>query len=168
MSKSKPEYRKTASASLVNGTAALPEFITKQIAAQILGLSVRRVLELSNSGSIKRRQVVDPVTKRRQTVLLARDVRAVVDGNRRLVAYRGPAGEAAALPPPQPPLQPGAPERPWLTVEEAAACSGLPASFLLGLIEGRRLPALDVGVRAGGRYRVAKRDVDGIKASTRR
>jgi excisionase family DNA binding protein len=144
-----------------------PEYISKQIAAARLGLSVRRVLELSNTGVIRRRQVVDPDTKRRQTVLLARDVqRAVVDGQKRLVAYRGgaaPAGEVAALPPVQPPLQ-AAPDRPWLTVDEAAHYSGLPASFLLGMIEEGRLGALDVGVRVGGRYRVARRDVDAIKA----
>jgi excisionase family DNA binding protein len=126
------------------------------------------VLELSRSGVIRRRQVTDPVTKRRQTVLSARDIYAVVEGNRRLVAYRGgavSAGEVAALPPAQPPLQPApAPDRPWLTVEEAAAYSGLPASFLLQLVEKRRLAALDVGVRQGGRYRVARRDVDAIKA----
>jgi excisionase family DNA binding protein len=150
--------------------APAPEYISKQIAAARLGLSVRRVLELSNTGVIRRRQVVDPDTKRRQTVLLARDVqRAVVDGQKRLVAYRGSAaqaGEMAALPPVQPPLQlpAPAPDRPWLTVDEAAHYSGLPASFLLGMIEERRLGALDVGVRVGGRYRVARRDVDAIKA----
>jgi excisionase family DNA binding protein len=90
------------------------------------------------------------------------------------MAYRGsaaPAAEPAALPPVQAPLQlpaAPAPDRPWLTVDEAADYSGLPASFLLSLIDGKRLGALDVGVRAGGRYRVARRDVDAIKAPTTR
>jgi len=166
MRNSNPAYRSSAPAAVTSG----PEYISKQIAAQWLGLSVRRVLELSNTGAIRRRQVTDPVTKRRQTVLLARDVqRAVIDGQKRLVAYRGSAtgaGEGAAPPPPRPQLQaPAAPaDRPWLTVDEAAHYSGLPASFLMSLIEERRLGALDVGVRAGGRYRVARRDVDSIKA----
>jgi excisionase family DNA binding protein len=170
MTKSKPAYRSSAPAVVTPG----PEYISKQIAAQWLGLSVRRVLELSNTGAIRRRQVTDPVTKRRQTVLLARDVqRAVVDGQKRLVAFRGSAtaaGEVAALPPLRPPVQPAAPvsDRPWLTVDEAADYSGLPASFLLGMIEEKRLGALDVGVRAGGRYRVSRRDIDAIKAPTTR
>jgi hypothetical protein len=79
MTKSKPAYRSSAPAVVTPG----PEYISKQIAAQWLGLSVRRVLELSNTGAIRRRQVTDPMTKRRQTVLLARDVqRAVVDGQK--------------------------------------------------------------------------------------
>jgi excisionase family DNA binding protein len=145
---------------------AAPEFVSKEIAAERLGLSVRRVLELSASGVLKRRQVLDPVTKRRQTVFASADVhRAVMDGKQRLVAYRGGAGEVAALPPVQEISAPSpAPDRPWLTVDEAAGYSGLPASFLLGMIEERRLGALDVGVRPGGRYRVARRDVDAIKA----
>jgi len=53
---------------------------------------------------------------------------------------------------------------PWLTVEEAAAYSGLPASFLLGLVESRRLPALDVGLGPDG-YRVRRLDVDAITAT---
>jgi excisionase family DNA binding protein len=170
MTKSKPAYRSSAPAVVTPG----PEYISKQIAAQRLGLSVRRVLELSNAGSIRRRQVTDPVTKRRQTVLLARDVqRVVADGQKRLFAFRGGAagaGEVAALPPIQPPLQAPAPppDRPWLTVDEAANYSGLPATFLLRMVEEKRLAALDVGVRAGGRYRVSRRDVDAIKAPTTR
>jgi len=107
MRNSNPAYRSSAPAAVTSG----PEYISKQIAAQWLGLSVRRVLELSNTGAIRRRQVTDPVTKRRQTVLLARDVqRAVIDGQKRLVAYRGSAtgaGEVAAPPPPRP-AAPGA------------------------------------------------------------
>jgi excisionase family DNA binding protein len=44
------------------------------------------------------------------------------------------------------------PDRPWLTVEEAAAYSGLPANYLLRQIEDGRLAAIDVGIRPGGRY----------------
>src|SRR6187399_1293224 len=95
MRNSNPAYRSSAPAAVTSG----PEYISKQIAAQWLGLSVRRVLELSNTGAIRRRQ----------TVLLARDVqRAVIDGQKRLVAYRGSAtgaGEVAAPPPPRPQLQ---------------------------------------------------------------
>ena len=162
MSKSKPAYRSSAPA-----IVPAPEYVSKQIAAERLGLSVRRVLELSLSGAIKRRQVLDPVTKRRQTVFAAQDIQRAVAEGKRLVPVRGAAGEVAAVPPVQAtpaPLQVS--DRPWLTVEEAADYSGLPASFLLGMVEGGRLPALDVGVRPGGRYRIARRDVDAIQAST--
>lgn len=166
--KAKPAYRSSASAVL---KSAPPDYVSKQLAAARLGLSVRRVLELSTTGAIRRRQVMDPVTKRRQTVLSALDIEQVaVDAEKRPTAYRGgAAGEVAVLPPLQPQLQaaapaPAHPDRPWLTVEEAEHYSGLPANFLMRMIADGRLPALDVGVRAGGRYRIARRDMDGIKA----
>lgn len=58
------------------------------------------------------------------------------------------------------------PDRPWLTVEEASVYSGLPASYLLRQIEDGCLAAIDVGIRPGGRYRVARRDLDTITAPT--
>lgn len=154
---SKPAY-------IRNAAAPQPAYVTKQIAAKRLGLSVRRVLELSARGLIKRRIVLDPGTKRKQTVFREEDVnRMIIDGNRSLVAFR--AGDVAAAPPVQAiPAPPAVPDRPWLTVEEAANYSGLPASFLHDMITRRRLAALDVGVRAGGRYRLARRDIDAIKA----
>jgi hypothetical protein len=69
-----------------------PEYVTKQIAAQRLGLSVRRVLELSAAGLLKRHTVHDPVTKRRQTVFLVADLDW-------FVAEREGAGAGAELPP---------------------------------------------------------------------
>lgn len=164
MSTTKPGYRKTA--------PAARDFVSKQIAAARLGLSVRRVLELSARGAIERRHVMDPATKRRQTVFLAADVERVAQAtvNHDVALYRHPgaaiAREVAALPPVEAAVAapPPPPDRRWLTVDEAAAYSGLPASFLLSLIAKRRLPALDVGVRPGGRYRVGRSDVDAIRA----
>jgi excisionase family DNA binding protein len=146
------------------------EYVSKEIAAKRIGLSVRRVLELSERGLLKRRTVRDPVTKRRQTVFREEDVnRVVTEGNRRLTAYRGSAvgaAEVAAVPPLQAiSAPPAVPDRPWLTIDEAANYSGLPASYLLQMIAKQRLVALDVGVRSGGRYRVARRDVDAIKGA---
>src|SRR6185369_7935073 len=104
-----------------------PEYLSKEIAAKRLGLSVRRVLELSARGTLKRRAVVDPGTKRKQTVFYADDLAAVIDGQKRLVSYRGGAGVAAALPPLAAiTAPPPAHDRPWLTVDEAAEYSGLP------------------------------------------
>jgi excisionase family DNA binding protein len=54
--------------------------------------------------------------------------------------------------------------RPWLTIAEAADYTGLPESFLLHMIEEGDLPALDVGVRPGGKWRVSRRALDGISA----
>lgn len=141
-----------------------PEYISKQLAAEALGLSPRRLLEISQSGEIKRRYARDPVTKRRQAIFRAEDVARLADA----VASRKSAvrPETAALshirtlPPALP--APEAPGRPWLTVDEAAEYTGLPASFLAARIADGKLAALDVGVRAGGRWRVNRRDLDAI------
>jgi len=52
--------------------------------------------------------------------------------------------------------------RAWLTLAEAEDYTGLPEMFLLALIDGGKLPACNVGVRAGGRYRVKRSDLDAI------
>lgn len=158
---SKPEYRRSA------GKPSPPskEYVSKEIAAKRLGLSVRRVLELSARGILKRRTVVDPITKRKQTVFLAADVDRVIDGQRRVVAYRVGAGEVAALPPPPAPSAPPPPNTTWLTLEEAAVYTGLPVSYIQKQIDDGCLNAVDVGVRPGGRFRVARRDLDTITGS---
>jgi len=120
------------------------DFVSKAAAAEQLGLSARRVLELAASGLITRGYMQDPVTNRRQSAFSAADLA-------RLVHHR--RGTAAP------------PDRAWLTVEEAAHYSGLPASFLISLIEERRLGAIDVGEGPpGGRYRVARCALDAISA----
>ena len=160
---SKPEYRKTA------GKPSPPskEYVSKEIAADRLGLSVRRVLELSARGLLKRRTVRDPVTKREQTVFLAADVDRVIDGQRRAVAYRVGAAEVAALPPPPASSAPPPPNTTWLTLEEAAAYCGLPVSYIQKQIDAGCLTFIDVGPRPGGRYRVTRRDLDMISGGRR-
>jgi hypothetical protein len=59
------------------------EYITKEIAAEMLGLSPRRALELADEGKIGKQESDNPQTKRRQTVLSAKDVK-------RLAAERQP------------------------------------------------------------------------------
>jgi excisionase family DNA binding protein len=181
MSRTKPAYAKSVARApqIASGEEVRTDYVTKAIAAARLGLSVRRVLELSAQGAIKRQHVTDPLTRRRQTVFLAADIdvlaeRLAQNGNYRMAIYHNGAtgaGEAAALRPlqtvsaalPGPSAVLAPPDRPWLTVGEAAAYSGLPASFLLMLIAKRCLAALDVGIRPGGRYRIARRDLDGIQ-----
>jgi excisionase family DNA binding protein len=142
-----------------------PEYLSKQIAAQELGLSVRRVLELSNAGKIRRKRVIDPTTQREQTVLLAADVARLAAASTS-TAIAAPAGAAdvrlARLNPALPPIEPAAP-RLWMTAAEAADYSGLPASFLIHAIDTGALRALDVGVRAGGRYRIRRADIDALE-----
>ena len=138
-----------------------PEYLTKEIAAKRLGLSVRRVLELRTDGKIRSSRQIDPATEREQVVLLASDVnRLVTDAaNVRL------AREKLALPPTEAPAP-----RPWMTAAEAADYSGLPAGFLVRAIETGELAALDVGVRPGGKYRIRRVDLDalsGRKLSTK-
>ena len=151
-----------------------PEYISKQLAAEALGLSPRRLLEISQTGQIKRRYARDPVTKRRQAIFRAADVARLADEiASRKCAVRPEAAErseSAALshirtvPPALPQLE--RPARPWLTVDEAADYTGLPASFLSSMITGGKLAALDIGSwrrKVGGRLRVNRRDLDGIK-----
>jgi excisionase family DNA binding protein len=130
-----------------------PEYLTKEIAAKRLDLSVRRVLELRAAGKIRSSRQIDPATQREQLVLLASDVNRLVTD----AANVRMAREKLALPPTEPP-----PLRPWMTAAEAADYSGLPAGFLVRAIEAGELVALDVGVRPGGRYRIRRTDLDAL------
>jgi len=51
----------------------------------------------------------------------------------------------------------------FLTIAEAADYIRLPASWLLAGIKSGDLPAIDAGVREGGRWRVKRRDLDAIE-----
>lgn len=53
----------------------------------------------------------------------------------------------------------------WLTLDECAEVTGLPASLVHSLIASGALPALDVGIRAGGKWRVKRTDLDAIQGS---
>jgi len=145
-----------------------PEYLSKQIAAQRLGLSVRRVLELSSAGKIRRTREVDPATGRENTVLLAADVarltRNAVNAVNGVFPASGGAAEVRLARPnlALPPIEPPAP-RLWMTAAEAAEYSGLPASFLVHAIDTGALLALDVGVRPGGRYRIRRADIDAME-----
>jgi excisionase family DNA binding protein len=143
-----------------------PEYISKRRAAEALGISPRRLLELSQSGQIRRHYHNDPQTRRRAAFfarpdverLAAERIQAAPQSATTLAIPGGtlrPSSQAIALPAPA--------ARPWLPVDEAADYTGLPASFLTGMIAAGQLAALDVGVRAGGRWRVNRRDLDAIK-----
>lgn len=133
-----------------------PAFLDKALAAQRLGLSVRRVLELSNIGKLGRKRVINHQTGRHQVVISAADVERMLAEQR---AAPAPDSQALALRAPEPP----AVLKLWLTLEQAEDYSGLPASVLLMLIHYGDLRARDVGVRPGGRWRVRKVDLDALE-----
>jgi hypothetical protein len=55
----------------------------------------------------------------------------------------------------------GAPSaRLWLTLEQAADYSGLPAAVLLNFIALKKLNTLNVGRRRGGQWRIRRLDLD--------
>jgi excisionase family DNA binding protein len=147
------------------------ELLTKQIAADRLELSVRRIIELSAAGVFTRHREFDPATKREAIMFDAAEIEA----------YRR---NAAATPAPGALTVSGAFGRPsrlplddydidddadagayrlWLTLAEAAKYSGLPASILHAMIDAGELAAIDVGVRPGGHWRVRRFDVDAIE-----
>jgi len=144
------------------------ELLTKQIAADRLELSVRRIIELSapEVGLFTRHRAFDPETKREAIMFDAAEIEAY-----RRDAATKPAPGALAVRPSRLPLDDydiddaadtGA-GRLWLTLAEAAAYSGLPASHLLAEINSGELAARDVGVRPGGHWRVRRLDLDAIE-----
>lgn len=169
-------------------------YLTKTVAAKRLGISPRRLVELAAAGQINRHYNNGPNGRRialfdevEVDELLQNRIDAVP------VAAGAPgAGKTAALVPmryleaitaqlnePVRKLEPvfqavasqinptkkNGCDALWLTPAEAAEYSGLPASFLVSMIEAKKLPALDVGVRKGGRWRISRRDVDAITAT---
>jgi len=142
------------------------ELLTKQIAADRLELSIRRIIELSAAGVFTRHREFDPETKREAIMFDAAEIEAY-----RRDAATKPAPGALAVRPSRLPLDDydiddaadtGA-GRLWLTLAEAAAYSGLPASHLLAEINSGELAARDVGVRPGGHWRVRRLDLDAIE-----
>lgn len=163
-------------------------YITKEIAARILGVSPRRALELCSEGKIRSKEGHNPQTKRRQTLLVEEDVRRLAAERTTLsdlvataalphVGSASPHEAQAALqraselsvrnPAEASHISAASPvPRNWLTLDEAAAC-GLPASYLLSLIESGELPARNVGVRPGGRWRIRRADLEQLEGVRR-
>jgi len=136
-------------------------------AAKILGLKPRRLLDLRDQ--VRHTRVPNPKSGKPVLAFEAADV-ARFQAERRKPSELGmiraaPRDVAIVQQPiaarttePTPVLHPFA----WYTVEEAALYTRLPASFLLQLIQASKLPAFDVGVRPGGRWRVRKQDLDAL------
>jgi len=137
------------------------ELLTKYLAAERLGLSVRRVMELSTEGTFTRHRAFDPETKREAVMFDAAEVEQYKAANT-------PAPAPLLLGPAAEPIDETDDDgrgdgRLWLTLAEAAEYSGLPASHLRSAIGIGELPARDVGPRPGGHWRVRRLDVDAIE-----
>jgi hypothetical protein len=120
-------------------------------------------MEVSARGHIARQRAKDPSSGRMTSVFRAADVdRYAAAGGEpgtTELAVRNGAKAAESGPPALSPAEP-APAVPWLTLDQAAACSGLPASILAAMIERKALPAIDVGIRPGGRWRISRPALD--------
>lgn len=146
------------------------ELVTKQIAAERLQLSVRRLMELSIVGGITRHRAVDPETKREAVMFDAAEVERL---RAEYQAVPAPGGALAVRPRLMIEAPAGDPARDapastgdgrlWLKLAEAVAYSGLPASSLLEMIETGELKGRDVGVRPGGRWRIRRLALDAIE-----
>ena len=124
-------------------------------------IGVRRVLEFAMTGAIKSAKQRDPKSHQMMVVLLKSDVERFRQerDNPPLL----PAVPRDIAPRPQKQLAAPSALSAWLTLDEAADYIGLPSTFLLQGITAGKLPALDVGVRAGGRWRLKRTDLDAIE-----
>jgi excisionase family DNA binding protein len=157
------------------------KMISKEAAADRLGISTRRVLEFAQAGSLRSEKRRNPETNLWTVVFHAGDVERLRDERatprpnlsraRNEIARANAATLAALATPATLLLAPAAPPRlwephEWLTLAEAAIyLRGLPEAYLLTLIDGKKLPACNVGVRPGGRWRVKRSDLDSIQAA---
>jgi excisionase family DNA binding protein len=167
-----------------------PELIDKARAAKILGIKERRVLQLVTQGKLEGVKQRAEGSTQPKVLLRLEDVRRYKserdkpkpidvtppaqsttgepDNHDRSVMKLAPGLrdlavilEAAGVRPRETKLL-----KPWLSLDEAEEASGLPASTLRALVEMGELPARDVGVRAGGRWRVKRADLDALQGVT--
>jgi hypothetical protein len=161
------------------------EWLTKQEAAEQLGLGVRRTLDLAHNGALKTERVRDPLTHQWTVRFHARDIERYLELRRTPAEARSqlervratvedglrPSPEAAAaLEPvpalPHPEAAPAISPATWLTLAEAAGIAGgLAALDLLDMIQAGHLPAwLARGTREKhgliDRYRVKRTDLE--------
>lgn len=148
------------------------ELLTKQLAAQRLDMSVRRLMEISAEGQITRHRAIDPKTRREAVMFDAREVdqmKQAMNGRPVPLALPpGPPMSAALAAAAELEEDYDAPMRLWVTIAQAAEYTGLPASTITRLIDAGKLKALDVGVRPGGHWRVRKADLEAIEGERHR
>ena len=145
-----------------------PAYLTRKLAAQRLGISERRLLELAQHGEILREFVKDPNTHQKTSLFPVAGIESY------LAARRRSNGTPAAAAVPQPAIAPAAmlhtqpmqPQALWLTLAQAAEYSGLPVAYLRQRIRSGWLRALNVGGKAkGGRWRVSRKALNAIEGT---
>src|SRR4029450_11268947 len=157
-----------------------PEYLTREIAAQRLGISERRVLDLAARGLIARKSIRDDRTGQKMYIYPAKDVDPSQQlhppaspplAARRVALLPTRHMQAAELHTQSMPYNPApAAQLPrWLTVPQASVYIGLPAGYLRRLIREGQLPAIDLGKSAiGGRWRVSRKDLAAIQGDIHR
>lgn len=155
-------------------------WITKKEAAKLLPvsrngrkpqpISERRVLEYTESGAL--RSALQRGKSGQQEVMVSRsDVLRLKEERENPAALpaipREPKPKLLVGPAPATASQPAsaAHSRAWLTLAEAEDYTGLPETWLATSIDAGNLPALNVGVRPGGRWRVKRTDLDAIQGN---
>lgn len=169
-----------------------PEDAARRLGSRGAPLSIRRVLNFVTDaqefqeGHIRRSRQMDPVTHREGSVLLARDVAALVKLRAKRAALLGSPAKLSAAPLPAGLSAPVAPtalanvytaaaaaaqlpapvEKKWLTLAEAAAqSSGLPQRALKGLVAAGAIRGVDVGTAKRPRYMIHVEELDSFRGA---
>ena len=157
------------------------EWVTKEEAGLRLGtperpLSPRRVLELAREGKIQSQLVRNVDTGQMTTQIHAGSVERFLEERNLqkelIISVPNTNGQVRDPRAPQPSqalellrevcegLRSAPSARLWLTLEEAADYSGLPAAILVHFIASKTLKAMNVGRRRGGQWRIRRVDLD--------
>jgi hypothetical protein len=159
--------------------AAAPEWLPKAAAARRLGVSPRQIERHIAAGRLRsRRESRLPHQTAAPVYVSVEDLAAIESGAPHYhPMVEQPPAEAAApkpnalarqLPPAEPvsmlrfftPDPPPAP-RPWLTLDEAEAFSGLPVSWLRRAAAEGRVDAINVALRGRPRWRIRRAALEG-------
>jgi Helix-turn-helix domain len=160
------------------------EWISKEEAGVRLGvpgrpLSSRRVLELAKEGKLQSQLVRDVESGQMTTQIHAGSVERFRDErslqNRLIISDENADAQAREVRAPRAPqpsqalallrevcegLRAAPSARLWLTLNEAADYSGLPAAVLLNFITLKKIQVLNVGRRRGGQWRIRRAELD--------
>lgn len=139
------------------------EWIPKAEAAQMLGVSTREIERKAAAGRIQMKKVRLPGDKTDRAVYLTDDIDRVKQereaGAMQLTVAQGhalpsavPAWLAAVLQPRTEPIN-----KAWLTLDEAAAYSGLPAPEISRLVRGLNVHAIGHGHKT---WRIQRESLD--------
>lgn len=143
----------------INGTV---EWLTRAQASERLRVGIRRVLEYANDGHLRTRLERDPQSGQMAYLIHAGDVERFQTKRESAPVVTAVLRPKYSVPSAPPAAQASPHPAAWLTLEEAAAHSRLPASYLLELVVTKELPARDVGVRPGGKWRIKQEALDAL------